>query len=405
MLPAEKTHYRKGLALGLTLAETFSIVVFILLLACAVLLRQEQIQREVAQAQRDTTRVDLLISREMLRADSMSWGNADAWFDYARQLRQQMDTQRAHAEQAEAELDRERARASEAERLLAEAGVESAVVERVVEQAAELAALKDSVSRGERFLRESALRQDSLEAHLDEAEQVGEGVRQQIAEHGSLTVDEAHQVVERAAHTEMLGDSLAQARSTIDALAVELQRTQRLLQSDSGSIIDSLRIGLADSRFRGDTLLSRIRYAERQRDDAVGRAAYRERQFEQLSQGIGIDPPPCWLDDEGNPEYIFRIELLDAGMRLFNIAPRLRAESDAEATTQATTIEDGRVYSPAEFLRTTLSFYNLGVSRTQSFGSLGCRFWIQPVDRTGDQKEVFRERESQLWRRFWFRWP
>ena len=38
MLPAEKTHYRKGLALGMTLAEIFCVVVFVLLLACAVLL-------------------------------------------------------------------------------------------------------------------------------------------------------------------------------------------------------------------------------------------------------------------------------------------------------------------------------------------------------------------------------
>lgn len=78
MLPAEKKHYRKGLALGLTLAETFSIVVFILLLACAVLLRFEQHRRDTAEARLDTARVDLHITREMLDAETASWGNADA---------------------------------------------------------------------------------------------------------------------------------------------------------------------------------------------------------------------------------------------------------------------------------------------------------------------------------------
>ena len=67
-------------------------------------------------------------------------------------------------------------------------------------------------------------------------------------------------------------------------------------------------------------------------------------------------------------------------------------------------IEEGREYDPATFLRLTLPFYEIGVSRTEPSGPLGCRFWIRPADLTGDRKEVFRERESQLWRRFWFRW-
>ena len=48
--------------------------------------------------------------------------------------------------------------------------------------------------------------------------------------------------------------------------------------------------------------------------------------------------------------------------------------------------------------------YQIGVSRTEQFGPMGCRFWILPVDLTGDRKEIFRERESQLLQRFWFRW-
>lgn len=40
----------------------------------------------------------------------------------------------------------------------------------------------------------------------------------------------------------------------------------------------------------------------------------------------------------------------------------------------------------------------------EAFGAMGCRFWIRPVDATGDRKEVFQERQRALWRRFWFRW-
>jgi len=136
----------------------------------------------------------------------------------------------------------------------------------------------------------------------------------------------------------------------------------------------------------------------------IGRAEYRETQLQQLRRGSGIDPPPCWMDGEGNPEYIFRIEVSDRGMRLFRALPADRLGSDPEAAGLADRIEEGRVYAPTEFLRVTRPFYALGTSRTEAFGSMGCRFWIRPVDRTGNRKDVFQERQRQLWRRFWFRW-
>ena len=150
---------------------------------------------------------------------------------------------------------------------------------------------------------------------------------------------------------------------------------------------------------------SRVWDAERERDDAVGRAEYREAQLEQLSRGTGVDPPPCWLDGEGNPEYVFRIELTDRGMRIFKIAPRHRIAGDPEAARYSEAIEEGREYSQAEFLRVTQPFYALGVSRTEAFGAMGCRY-LDPAGGCGpgDRKEVFQERQRALWRRFWFRW-
>lgn len=143
--------------------------------------------------------------------------------------------------------------------------------------------------------------------------------------------------------------------------------------------------------------------AEQERDDAIGRANF-QTQVDRLRQGTGIDPPPCWLDREGGPEYVFRVELTDRGMWLFNVAPPHRTQTDLEAMGHVAAIEEGRDYDPEAFLRITLPFYEIGVSRTDLFGPMGCRFWIRPVDQTGDRKEIFREREGQLWRRFWFRW-
>ena len=404
MLPAEKKHYRRGLTLGLTLAETFSIVVFILLLACAVLLRFEQFQRDTAEAQRDTARVDLRITREMLNTETVSWGNADAWYEYARQLRDTVTALSTRAEAAERERDRALLRAAEADSLLADNGVGDDVVDRAARLAAERDSLQRAATESERRMHEAAALKDSLAQRLAEVERVAEQLADGVAASDGLTAEEAEEIVEQAALAAGLRDSLEAARRTIGTLDRELRSTREQLFMDQDSLIDSLRAGLDESRFREDTLRGRIWDAERERDDAVGRAEYRETQLDQLTRGSGVDPPPCWLDGEGNPEYVFRIELTDRGMRIFKIAPRHRIAGDPEVATHSAAIEQGREYSPAEFLRVTQPFYALGVSRTEAFGAMGCRFWIRPVDATGDRKEVFQERQRDLWRRFWFRW-
>ncbi len=410
LLPAEKTHYRRGLALGLTLAETFSIMVFILLLACAVLLRFEQMQRDDAEAARDTARVDLLITQEMVRSDSMSWGSADAWFERSRELVREREVERFRAEKAEQDLASATARAVEAERQLLNGGVSQEVVQRLGEQAAEMRVLRDSLvrSRGERetagaradsLSRQVAASVDSLERQTAVSALV-EPLGAAIAERGGASLGEADQVIEQAARVERLEDSLSLARQTISALDRELQDTWEMFPDDAASAVDSLRA----ARLQANALRQRTTQAEQERDDALGRANYLQTQVEQLRQGTGIDPPPCWLDPDGDPEYLFRVELTDRGMRLFNISPVRRTEADPEAMRHAAAIEEGRVYDDATFLRLTLPFYEIGISRTVPFGPMGCRFWIRPIDLTGDRKDIFRERESQLWRRFWFRW-
>ncbi len=404
MLPAERKHYRKGLTLGLTLAETFSIVVFILLLVCAVLLRFEQDQRDTATAQLDTARVDLQITQEMLNTETSSWGNADAWYEYARQLRDTVEALQAQAEVVERERDRATVRAAEADSLLASQGVEGEEFDRTARLAAERDSLQQAAESSARQLEEATASRDSLGRRLAEAERVAEQLQDELAGPNGITPEEAEAIVERAAQAAGLRDSLEAARRTIGALDRELRATREQMAANPDSLVDSLRTGLNESRFREDTLRSRVWDAERERDDAVGRAEYREAQLEQLRAGVGIDPPPCWLDGDGNPEYIFRIELMDAGLRIFKTAPAHRTRSDREAARHAAAIEDGRLYGPAEFLRVTQPFYATGASRTEAFGPMGCRFWIRPVDRTGDRKEVFQERQQQLWRRFWFRW-
>ena len=393
MLPAERTHYRKGLALGLTLAETFSIVVFILLLACALLLRTATDSRDEAQEQLDESEVDLAIATEMLHHGDTSWVNTDVWFEEARRLRTELGVVRTQLVQVEAERVRADARTREARLLLESAGVDpEGVAQELLERSADLAAARDSLQRAETRLQSQGAQRDSLEEEATNAERLRQAVGGAVAERdGSLAPSQVDSVVAQAARAEQLAEDLTDARDAIGSLAARLREAERLMSSDS----------VGRSRIERDSLQNVLARAEQERDDAVDRAEYREGELRRFRQGTGIDPPPCWLDADGNPEYIFRVELTNGGMILHRV-PTHRV--DDEALWYAQWIEDGREYAPSEFRALTRPIYEAGLRRTVAFGPTGCRYWVRPVDRTGASKDVFRLRERELGRHFWFRW-
>lgn len=390
MLPAEKTQYRKGLALGMTLAEIFSVLVFILLLACAVLLKAvgDQAEEELQE-----TEVDLAIAREALHRGDTSWVNTDAWFEEARRLRQEAADAEERAQAAVRQAEEAVAESAAARALLDSAGVGAGEAEdRLLDQAVQLAALRDSVARIEARRRDQAERLAVLESDAERRVSAARILREQITQHEDLTADQADSVVAQAVRAERLQEDLADARRAVHAMDARLRAASALLEGSAadslGAVADSFKNALAE--------------ANQERDEAVGRAEYREDELNRLRQGSGVDPPPCWMDAERRPEHIFRVELTNRGMRVFHVAPSRRADDAAMA--HAGRIEDGREYVPEDFLRLTQAIFAEGRRRTASFGAAGCRFWVQPVDRTGNSKDIFQERQRQLWTRFWFRW-
>ena len=397
MLPAEKTHYRKGLALGMTLAETFSVIVFILLLACAVLLLDTQ-------EELDETMVDLAIATEMLHDEDTSWVkslvNTDVWYERAGQLRTELEVVRTQLEQVEEERRRADARTQEARLLLDSAGVDpEGVAQELLERSAELAVVRDSLKHAETQLQSQGAQRDSLEEEAANAERLRQAVGGAVAERdGSLAPSQVDSVVAQAARAEQLAQELADARDAIGSLAARLRDAERLISSDS--VVDSMRTEVGRSRIERDSLRTVLAGAEQERDDAVDRAEYREGELRRFRQGTGIDPPPCWLDADGNPEYIFRVELTDDGLILHRVPTHRDAD---EALQYAQQIENGREYAPSDFLRLTRPIFEAGRRRT-ALGPTGCRYWVQPVDGTGADKVVFQERARNLEQRFWFRW-
>jgi len=112
--------------------------------------------------------------------------------------------------------------------------------------------------------------------------------------------------------------------------------------------------------------------------------------------------PSCWSDTAGTPQYLFEVTLLDDGFKLSEIDPPNQDDgtkivSVDSATKQIGGITEDMLYSPSDFLATTQEIFNLSVAKK-------CRFWIDPIDSTGYSKAIFRERQHELWQRFYYRW-
>ena len=411
MLPAEQTHYRRGLALGMTLAELFSVIVFILLLIAAFFLNSAKTAQEEAEAERDEALVDRDIIRGLVvDSGGESFADADVWIDQTLRLRE--DTLRLRRE-----LDFARERAEVAmERLIAlgDSAADSDDERDLRREVAELRVERDAVS-AERDAAQMRADEAEARASANEARIVGErslsdAARQLIGRDGRLSPEEADSIMTGAARVQILQDSLRAARRAVAERLDELRELRR--EYSASTTIDSLRQELrrwdADVSFLNQLresvdLAERGRErAERDRDQAIERAEYREQEIARLRAGGGIDPPPCWSTD-GRPEYIFRVTLTDLGFRMTTIAPPQRWTRDPDARVLAEAVEEGSELTPTGFSGAALPLYRLGASRTETWGPRGCRYYVEVVDSTGTDKDVYKNRMQLLESYFFYR--
>lgn len=411
MLPAEQTHYRRGLALGMTLAELFSVIVFILLLVAAFFLNSARAAQEEAEAERD----DALVDRDIIRglvvdSGGESFADADVWIDQTLRLRE--DTVRLRRE-----LDFARQRAEVAmERLgaLGDSAADADGESDLRREVAELQVARDSViaerDAAQRRADEADARAREDEGRVASVRSLSEAARQLLGSDARLSSEEADSIVTSAARAALLRDSLAAARRAVAERLNELRELRREY-SDSGTI-DSLRQEL--NRWDADvTLLNDLResvavaetgreQAERDRDQAIERAEYREQEIARLRAGGGIDPPPCWSTN-GRPDYIFRVTLTDLGYRMTIIAPPGRWTRDPDARALADAVEEDSDLIPARFSSVAMPLYRLGASRTETWGPRGCRYYVEVIDGTGTDKDVYKNRMQLLESYFFYR--
>ncbi len=411
MLPAEQTHYRRGLALGMTLAELFSVIVFILLLIAAFFLNSAGAAQEEAEAERDEALVDRDIIRGLVvDSGGESFADADVWIDQALRLRE--DTLRLRRA-----LDSARQRAEVAmERSIAlgDSAADTNGERDLRREVAELGAERDSViaewNEAQRRADEADARARESVSRVASERSLSEAARQLLGSDARLSSEEADSIVTHAARARLLQDSLRAARRAVAERLDELRELRREY-SDSGTI-DSLRQEL--SRWNADvSLLNQLREsvavadssrerAERDRDQAIERAEYREQEIARLRAGGGIDPPPCWSTN-GRPEYIFRVTLTDLGYRMTVIAPPGRWTQDPGARALADAVEEDSELTPAGFSSVALPLYRLGAGRTETWGPRGCRYYVEVIDGTGTDKDVYKDRMQLLEGYFFYR--
>lgn len=365
MLPAEKTHYRRGLTLGLTLAETFCVVVFSLLLACALLLKHTEEQRDEAEDQRDEAEEQLgEVETELAHTEeALNRGDTigGAFYRQYKKLQAQLEDVEGRAKQAEDELRQAR--------LLLDPAVigPQQVADSLMKRSAELEAARDSLKRIESLVQTLETEQDSLDDVAAETQELREIVASMVAErHDSLSSGRVDSVVAAEARARRLARELRQTQAALRHRAAQLRDRDRLLADGSA---DSLARESERWRFSSDSL---------------------ERELRELR---GHGPPSCWLDAGRKPEYVFSVELTDYGMRLDATVPEHRSEEEAVQFVQR--IEARREYAPADFIRLTRPFLDVGERD-------GCRFWVR-IERGTENAAVLEERQKQVGRHFYSR--
>lgn len=392
MQPAEKTHYRKGLALGLTMAEIFSVIVFILLLLCGILLQRQGDEL-------DDVKADLSIAKSFVeRQDPLSLNEIN-WLDAYRTLQDSLNRKQQRVRALRSDNLRLEAENESLRNSLESAEFRSQLPERVASYKGQLEVLSDSLEQTLNTLRKAEQRNNELEDQLSNSNTLYMAALSELENMSHFGSPHISEQLQQTIRVDSLEEALDQTR---DIIADFYTRETFKDSLKNISIEDSLKTIAMQERRRSQAYRNQVTQATREREEAVSRAALREEQLSELMGGRGIDPPPCWLSGENKPEHILRIELTNNGFQIFKIAPRHRI--DDPVVSHLTTIQEGHEYTPSEFLNKTRPIYDEGRSRTISSGPSGCRFWILPVDKTGSIKEVFRLREADLGRHFWYRW-
>ena len=341
-LPSQRRNsFPRGLVLGLTMAETAILIIFVLLLALTALLGREADRRRDAEQKLTQFQEirSVLVERgiepegvlETIRNHATDRTDADNWRELVRRMAGPATSPTPEAiasrldEAAEA-LDLHGA----LDDILEEAGVES-----TPEGLRELAEITQAGLAADLTAKDM---RDAIASHR--------ALQDSLREHGEETTPRA-----------------------VQNLVADAQRWRELIGDAQDHDVE-----------RASQRIERLQ-------------AQVERLRTQVRGGGGTDHPSCWYDADGTVAYLFDVALMEAG---FVLQPARAPQHEQErATLPTASIRTGQRLSPTRFQEQTREVFEWSVANE-------CRFFVRAFDLTApDQKEVYKDRMRTLESRFY----
>ncbi len=169
----------------------------------------------------------------------------------------------------------------------------------------------------------------------------------------------------------------------------DLARQEETLQDTLVRAVEKLEIeknlseGNSDIPIEQQLLIAQEKIKELE-DDTKNLTDQKKSLISQIeSNGRGVDMPPCWPDANGRAtEYLFNIDLTNAGITMFDAAPAYRQE--AKARLPLDRIQYGQPRSIAQFQTETQPIFEWSKQKE-------CRFYVFVRDKTGaTEKALFK---------------
>lgn len=293
--------YRRGLVLGLTMAEIMVLIIFALLLALAAALKNSHDRLAARDSRVLQLEADLKVHEDTLKRLIASAGGKTTAEDIFKEMRAQKDKMQA----AEAELSRLRPLAPKAKELddiyqeLRKAGIE-----------------KPESPEGKKKLADS----------MQIAKEAEQALRQQAG---------------AAPDGKRIADMLALANQVMN---------------------ESKRPGTNPDPAQLAQMLRDARSADQRVRDAIGQNRNLQEQLKRF--GRGSDLPPCWANETtGRAEYIFDVTIGSTGFIISKNDLPGRSEQFENLPIQD--IQFGQILSQAEFRRVTTPIRRWGESQEQ----------------------------------------
>ena len=273
--------YRRGVILGLTLAEVMLLLIFLLLMAAGILLARSQEKADLATKRVAAVEHDLAPLLNALKQNGYALANADELAAVIRRAHQadMLDSELSAVRSIAAQVTQESAKRQK--ELEAARMARSAVQQELSKTKQELSEVRETVATAQR---DSAAQQDALEA--------------------------ARMVQERMVR------ALSDAKKEL-ATRQAGNDTEKLINYDAMLKILNAVPGGAGSH--PDQTLSNM----------VGQNRQAAAELARVKGNGGSGLPYCWTTEGGQPVYMLRFELLDTGFRALELPERPRSGDPA----------------------------------------------------------------------------